>query len=69
MITRITLLALALALFLVLLAIGTGTDPLGMTTREHIRSDTAITVADIEADRLSNKRHWRQRHRGKIPAS
>ncbi len=47
MITRATLLALALVL--VLLASCTIADPFGMTQREQIRSDTAITVADIEA--------------------
>lgn len=40
-------------LFFTLLAlslVGCGIDPLGRTTREHIRSDTAIAVARAEAD-------------------
>ena len=49
MITRATLLVLALTLFGLLLVSCTGTDPLGMTTREQIRGDTAITIADMEA--------------------
>lgn len=49
MITRATLLALALALILALLASCTGVDLFGMTEREQIRGDTAIAVADIEA--------------------
>lgn len=35
---------------LVFSLVGCGIDPLGRTTREHIRSDTAIAVARAEAD-------------------